>query len=57
MEAFDKRTETIMENPLLAASAYVDPRLNHKTQSSDFLGDMKDVAEVKQNEIFLLQRF
>lgn len=45
--AFDVRTATIMQNPLLATAAYVDPRLNHKTRSSDFLGDMKDIAEVK----------
>lgn len=46
IEAFDKRTETLMQNPLLATAVYVDPRLNHKKRSSEFLGDMKDVAEV-----------
>lgn len=45
--AFDRRTESIMSNPLIATAAYVDPRLNHKTRSTEFLGEMVEVAEVK----------
>ncbi|KAG4071218.1 hypothetical protein HA402_008953 [Bradysia odoriphaga] len=44
-QAFDRRTESIMSNPLIATAAYVDPRLNHNSRSSEFLGDMKEVAE------------
>lgn len=36
-----------MESPLLATAAYVDPRLNHKKRSPEFLGRMSEVAEVK----------
>ncbi|KAJ6648991.1 hypothetical protein Bhyg_04223 [Pseudolycoriella hygida] len=45
IEAFDRRTEALMQNPLLATAAYVDPRFNHETRSSKFLGDMKEIAE------------
>ncbi|KAJ6640104.1 hypothetical protein Bhyg_12853 [Pseudolycoriella hygida] len=44
-DAFDRRTKLIMENPLLATAAYVDPRLNHKDRSDSFLGDLKPICE------------
>ncbi|KAJ6639447.1 hypothetical protein Bhyg_12192, partial [Pseudolycoriella hygida] len=43
-DAFDRRTKLIMENPLLATAAYVDPRLNHKNRSDSFLGDLKPIC-------------
>ncbi|KAJ6644591.1 hypothetical protein Bhyg_09560 [Pseudolycoriella hygida] len=44
-DAFDRRTKLIMENPLLATAAYVDPRLNHKDRFDSFLGDLKPICE------------
>lgn len=46
IEAFDRRSEQLMQNPLLATAVYVDPRLNHKKRSDEFLGELKTVVEV-----------
>lgn len=46
IEAFDKRSDQLMENPALAAAVYIDPRLHHNKSSRRLLGDMTPMVEV-----------
>lgn len=46
VESFDKRSDQLMENPVLAAAVFIDPRLHHNKSTARLLGEVKPVVEV-----------
>jgi hypothetical protein len=47
MEAFEKREDLLMKNPVLAAAVYIDPRMHHKNSPKALLGELEQTAEVR----------
>lgn len=46
VESFDKQSDQLMENPVLAAAVYIDPRLHHNKSTAHLLGVVKPMVEV-----------